>query len=272
MTRVMTELILIECMEKDRAESSLAKPKVDDDVKIELSKEHIMELRNNAYRGTEEEDIVDHIAKVLEIVDLIKTPNMDTDRLRVHVFPFSLTGDAREWWIDEGNDKIIAWSEVVGRFFYKYYPLSRVGKYNVTRDEDDEGPDFFEFEAWLNSKFNNHRRMDGTKSALWHYWVKGEGNNELMDDIESSDKEWEESDYGNPPNTDTNSFFKPYLDAQEKNDIGRGDEHDQMNHGDNVSKVNDIILKNTPNSDNIKDEQLNKGCAGLKSLKLLSIH
>ncbi|GJX38567.1 hypothetical protein Tco_0251870 [Tanacetum coccineum] len=38
--------------------------------------------------------------------------------------------------------------------------------------------------------------MDGmTKSTLWHYWVKGEGNNELMDDIESSDKEWEEFDY-----------------------------------------------------------------------------
>ncbi|GJR26403.1 hypothetical protein Tco_1102635 [Tanacetum coccineum] len=74
--------------------------------------------------------------------------------------------------------------------------------------------------------------MDGmTKSALWHYWVKGEGNNELMGDIESSDEEWEESDYGNPPNTDTNLFFKPYLDAQEKNDIGKGDKRDQMNHG-----------------------------------------
>ncbi|GJZ10626.1 hypothetical protein Tco_0545385 [Tanacetum coccineum] len=101
--------------------------------------------------------------------------------------------------------------------------------------------------------------MDGmTKSTLWHYWVKGEGNNELMDDIESSDKEWEEFDYGNPPNTDTNSFLKPYLDTQEKNDIGRGDECDQMNHGGNVSKGNDIILKNIPNSDNVKDEQLNE--------------
>ncbi|GKA03174.1 hypothetical protein Tco_0675955 [Tanacetum coccineum] len=37
-----------------------------------------------------------------------------------------------------------------------------------------------------------------------------------MNDIVSSDKEWEESDYGNPPNTATDSFFKPYLNAQEK--------------------------------------------------------
>ncbi|GJX74986.1 hypothetical protein Tco_0313581 [Tanacetum coccineum] len=37
-----------------------------------------------------------------------------------------------------------------------------------------------------------------------------------MNDIVSSDVEWEESDYGNPPNTTTDSFFKPYLNAQEK--------------------------------------------------------
>ncbi|GJU82435.1 hypothetical protein Tco_1284800 [Tanacetum coccineum] len=37
-----------------------------------------------------------------------------------------------------------------------------------------------------------------------------------MDDIISSDEVWEESDYRNPPNTNTDSFFKPYLDAHEK--------------------------------------------------------
>ncbi|GJS23602.1 hypothetical protein Tco_0452234 [Tanacetum coccineum] len=55
MKGVMIKLILRECMEKARVESSLAKPKVDDNVKIELNKEHLMELRNNAYNGREEE-------------------------------------------------------------------------------------------------------------------------------------------------------------------------------------------------------------------------
>ncbi|GKC95709.1 hypothetical protein Tco_1161151 [Tanacetum coccineum] len=269
MKGVMTELILRECVEKAQAESSLAKPNINKNVKIKLSKEHLKELRNNAYSRSEEEDVVDHIAKVLEILDSIKTPNMDTDRLRVHVFPFSLTGAAREWWINEGNDKITAWSEVVGRFFCKYYPLSRAGKYDVTRDDEDEGPDYFEFVTWLNSKFKDHRRMDGmTKSALWHYWVKGEGNNELMDDIESSDEELKESDYGNPRNTDTDLFFKPYLDAQEKDniyEIEKGSERNQKYRGGNISKVNNIILNNSPHSDNIKDEQLNeRGCRAEK--------
>ncbi|GKA92666.1 hypothetical protein Tco_0814591 [Tanacetum coccineum] len=200
---------------------------------MEPSKEHLKELRNNANSGSEEEDVVDHIAKVLEIIDSIKTPDMDTDRLRVHV---------------------------VGRFFYKYYPLSRAGKYDVTRDDVDEVPDYFEFVKWLSSKFKDHRRMDGmTKSSLWNYWVKGEGNNELMDDVESSDKESEQSNYGNPHNINTDSFLKPYLDAQEKDniyEIEKGSDRNQKYHGGNISKVNDIILNNVPHSDNIKDEQL----------------
>ncbi|GJV72479.1 hypothetical protein Tco_1492474 [Tanacetum coccineum] len=187
-------------MEKAQADrdSSLAKPKININAKIKVSEEHLKELRNNAYSGSEEKDVIDHIAKVLEILDSIKIPNMDTDRLRVHVFPLSLTG----------------------RFFCKYYPLSRASKNNVISNDEDNGPDYFEFVTWLNSKFKDHRRMDGvTKSALWHSWVIEGGNSELMDDIVSSDEEWEEYDYGNPPNTATDSFFKPYLDAQEKGDI-----------------------------------------------------
>ncbi|GJY61744.1 hypothetical protein Tco_0462401 [Tanacetum coccineum] len=117
MTGVMTELILRECMEKAQAESSLAKPKTDNDVKIKLSEEFLMELRSNAYYGTDDEDVVYHIAKFLKILNLIKTHNVDTYRLRMQ--------------------------------------------------------------------------------------VNGSWNEEPMDDIVSSDEEWEESDYGNPPNTNT---------------------------------------------------------------------
>ncbi|GKD63641.1 hypothetical protein Tco_1305749, partial [Tanacetum coccineum] len=104
-------------------------------IEEDTTREFLIELRSNAYCGTDDEDVVDHIAKVLEILDLIKTPNVDTYRLRLMVFPLSLAGDARQCW-----------------------------------------------------------------------------NEEPMDDIVSKDEEWEDSDYGNPLNTTTNLFFKPYLD------------------------------------------------------------
>ncbi|GJW79367.1 putative reverse transcriptase domain-containing protein [Tanacetum coccineum] len=52
-----------------------------------------------------DEDVVDHIAKVLELLDLIKIPGVDSHRLRMKVFPLSLADDARQWWIDEGEGK-----------------------------------------------------------------------------------------------------------------------------------------------------------------------
>ncbi|GJX01823.1 hypothetical protein Tco_0185736 [Tanacetum coccineum] len=151
-----------ECMEKAQAKSGLALPKIDNDVNIKLNEEFLMELRSNAYRGTNDEDVVNHTAKVLEMLNLIKTPNVDTYHLRMMVFPLSLVGDARQWWINEGDGKITAWEEIVEKIFY-------------------------------------HRRVDeGTKKALLYSWVKGNWNEEPMDDIVSSDEEWEESDYGNP--------------------------------------------------------------------------
>ncbi|GKA54813.1 hypothetical protein Tco_0753762 [Tanacetum coccineum] len=198
MTRVMTELILRECMEKAPAKSSFAKPTVDDNVKIELIMEYLMELQNNAYNGSEEED------------------------------------------------------------------------YNIIEDDEEDGPDYLEVIIWLNSKCKGHKCMDGTtKTALLHNWLKEKGNNELMDDIKSTDKEWEESDFGNHPNTNTNSFFKPYLDAQEKNDIEKRDERSQKKYKGNTSKLENIILNKAPHSINIKDEQLNERVCKAKKFKVI---
>ncbi|GJR27528.1 hypothetical protein Tco_1103760 [Tanacetum coccineum] len=175
----MVEPTLKEFMEKAQTESSLS----NNDLDIKLIKELLIELKSNAYHGMFDEDVVEHITKVLEILDLIKTPNVDTDRLRTKVFPLSLAGDAKQWWIDEWDGKITAWGILVGRFFC------------MVRDE----------------RIN---RM--TKGALCHSWIYRWENNESTDDFISSDDEWEEYDYRNPPNTTTDSFFKPYLKTQEK--------------------------------------------------------
>ncbi|GJU32950.1 hypothetical protein Tco_1176539 [Tanacetum coccineum] len=81
-TRIMTELIL---------------PNNDDVMNIELSREFLMELQSNAYHGMFDEDVVDHIAKVLETLDLIKILYIDSHQLRMKVFPLLLADDARQW-------------------------------------------------------------------------------------------------------------------------------------------------------------------------------
>ncbi|GJW73891.1 hypothetical protein Tco_0133261 [Tanacetum coccineum] len=148
----MAELILKECMEKSQTESNLAK-NTNDDINIELNKEFLMELQSNAYRGMFDEDVIDHIAKVLEILDLIKIPGVDSHQLRMKVFPLSLADDVKQWWISEREGKITTWEELVEKFFCKFYPESHDGEVKMLEEGDNWGIDPLEFISRVNSSF-----------------------------------------------------------------------------------------------------------------------
>ncbi|GJY83650.1 hypothetical protein Tco_0497026 [Tanacetum coccineum] len=98
------------------------------DINIELNKEFLVELHKNAYHGWIDEDVMEHIAKVLEMIDLIYIPGVDSHQLRMKVFPLSLADDAKEWWISEGDGKITTWEELVETFLYRFYLKSYDGE------------------------------------------------------------------------------------------------------------------------------------------------
>ncbi|GJX36199.1 retrovirus-related pol polyprotein from transposon TNT 1-94 [Tanacetum coccineum] len=109
---------------------------------------------------------------------------------------------ASKWWKDEMDGTITTWVELTEKFFHKYYPLSRTMM--VIDNEDDGGDDEV-----------------------------------LKDEIVSSHDKWEESGNTNHLDTDIDSFFKPYLDAQEENNVctiemghEHFDEHKSMNYDD----------------------------------------
>ncbi|GJX32256.1 hypothetical protein Tco_0242111 [Tanacetum coccineum] len=167
----MAEPILKKYMEKAQAESNPTEPNTDDDINIEPSKEFLMELKNNVYHRMFDEDVVDHIAKVLEILDLIKIPSVDSHRLRMKVFPLSLADDARQWWINEGDGKITTWEELVEKFFCKFYPESHDGEDEMLDEGDNLGIDPLEFILRVNSSFENHMRVDGRTKKVSPYGI-----------------------------------------------------------------------------------------------------
>nr|GEU44827.1 hypothetical protein [Tanacetum cinerariifolium] len=133
-----------------------------------------------SYNGMEEDDVVDHIANFLEILDPIKIAIFDTNQLRVNIFPLSLTAAARVWWLSEKDNKITSWE-------------------CLSEEHDD-------------------KRIDRlTKSALGHAWIYKWGINSSENDIASSDEEWEESGNENLPNTIGDSLLKPNVDTRNKN-------------------------------------------------------
>ncbi|GJW40256.1 hypothetical protein Tco_0066101 [Tanacetum coccineum] len=95
---------------------------------------------------------------------------------------------------------------------------NRDRKNYVTNNDKNEEPGYYELMAWIDSKHDNKGIDRMTKSALCHAWVYGWGNEESNNDIVSSDEEWEEHEYGNPPNIVANLFTKPNLDTHYKGD------------------------------------------------------
>ncbi|GKB52139.1 hypothetical protein Tco_0902892 [Tanacetum coccineum] len=165
------EPTLGEYMEEVRADygKNTTTPKFNNNAKFKLGDEILNILRDNSFNGTNGDDVVNHTTKVLAILELIKIPDVDPNQLRMRVFPLSLSRAA--------------------------------SKCTMVIDEKDDGPDYLDFINLLNSKFRNHRRMDGkTENALWEFRIKGGDNEVLNDDIISSDDKREESSNTNHPN------------------------------------------------------------------------
>ncbi|GJT72445.1 hypothetical protein Tco_1031731 [Tanacetum coccineum] len=95
------------------------------------------------YHGTYNDDVVDHIAKVLKMVDLIYVPGMDSYQLRMKVFPLSLADEAKEWWISEGDEKI-----PLGRNLLRNSFIDSINKRYVDNNISSNN-------EWMESKYEN---------------------------------------------------------------------------------------------------------------------
>ncbi|GKB15251.1 hypothetical protein Tco_0849174 [Tanacetum coccineum] len=76
----------------------------------ELKGKFLDDLHNNAFCGTNGKDAVEHIEYYLKIINPIKLPNVDHDKLRIVVFPISLAGAARRWF--DNTTRLLASREI----------------------------------------------------------------------------------------------------------------------------------------------------------------
>ncbi|GJX32891.1 hypothetical protein Tco_0242746 [Tanacetum coccineum] len=67
----------------------------------ELKGKFLNDMHNNAFSGTNGKNAVEHIEYCLKIIDPIKLPNVDHDKLRIVIFPISLVGGARRCWKED---------------------------------------------------------------------------------------------------------------------------------------------------------------------------
>ncbi|GJY16586.1 hypothetical protein Tco_0387008 [Tanacetum coccineum] len=136
--------------------------------------------KETASGGTNGEDAIEHIDYFLKIVDPIKLPNVNYERIRLAILPISLVGNASEWF-DEFKGSITSWVDLTEIFFGKYYPPSHTGRITVTKVIRD--PSNSTFKKWLALKFANHMIMDPfTKKVLWDFWTKSNDQEGVADE------------------------------------------------------------------------------------------
>ncbi|GJW89174.1 reverse transcriptase domain-containing protein [Tanacetum coccineum] len=162
---------------------------------IKIDEEFVKILQDNFFNGIDGGGVIEHTTKVLEILEWIKILNVDKDQLRLYVFPILLSGHAKEWWDNEVKGTITTWKELVEKFFQKYYPLSYTCNSKILDD------------------------LDNRTNYL-----------EVLDCIEGSISNTDECDEPYKKSlrkTYSDLLFKPYLDAQEGNEIYNFEESNQ---------------------------------------------
>ena len=63
-----------------------------------------------------------HFHDFVEICDMQKFKNVESDILKLKLFPFSLRGKAKEWLHSLPIDNIKIWDDLKETFIKKYYP------------------------------------------------------------------------------------------------------------------------------------------------------
>ncbi|GJV64221.1 retrovirus-related pol polyprotein from transposon TNT 1-94 [Tanacetum coccineum] len=134
----------------------------------------LKELQENTFSGSDNEDVNEHIEKVLEIVDLFQVPNITVDQLMLRVFPISLTGAVNRWLRDEPTGSIKTWEDLKTKFLNKYFLPGRTAKKMEEINNFQQEPDETLYQAWerfkeLLMKCPQHYLTEMQEVILFYY-------------------------------------------------------------------------------------------------------
>ncbi|GKA10519.1 hypothetical protein Tco_0689952 [Tanacetum coccineum] len=181
---------------------------------LKINDEFLKILQDNTFNGMDGGDVIVHIAKVLEITEWIKMPNMEKNELRLHVFSKSLCGAAKTWWNNEINETTITWGDLNGKNFHQYYPLSHIARTKSLMTWTTERITLNLYVCWRQNSTTIGRLTKIPKMGFGEFYMN-ECAKGTIDDLDKYKEPCKE----NTKKTFSDTFYKPYLGAQEAKDI-----------------------------------------------------
>ena len=107
--------------------SNIARPEVQAQT-ITYPLSLIQLIQNNLFHGLSNEDPYAHLATYIEICNTIRLAGMLEDAIRLSLFLFSLSGEAKRWLHSFKGNSLKTWDEVVEKFLNKYFPKSKTAE------------------------------------------------------------------------------------------------------------------------------------------------
>jgi len=80
------------------------------------------------FHGLLNEDPYAHLATYIEICNAIRLAGVLEDAIRLSLFSFSLSGEAKRWLHSFKGNSLKTWDEVVEKFLKKYFPESKTAE------------------------------------------------------------------------------------------------------------------------------------------------
>ncbi|CAM8925383.1 unnamed protein product [Rhodiola kirilowii] len=155
---------------------------------FDLKTSTIQMVQSNQFSGRDNEDPNSHLTSFLEVFATFKINGISEDAKLLRLFPFSLTGRARDWLRSQTPDSFTTWEELAVAFLNKYFPPSKTAHYRsqITNFVQMDGEMLYE--AWERYKEYQrlcpHHNLDDL--LLFHTFYQGvDGNSRLALDTAS---------------------------------------------------------------------------------------
>ncbi|KAG2409367.1 uncharacterized protein HKW66_Vig0000320 [Vigna angularis] len=120
---------------------------------LEMKPTFLSLISSHQFTGMDNEDPYIHLSTFYELVGTMGFEEGDLDHVYMRLFPFSLTGRAKEWLKSHPNQSLNKWSDVEDKFLNRFFPPSRYIKAKAEISTFRQGQDEPFCEAW--ERFNS---------------------------------------------------------------------------------------------------------------------
>ncbi|CAM9000193.1 unnamed protein product [Rhodiola kirilowii] len=124
---------------------------------FDLKTSTIQMVQSNQFAGRDNEDPNAHLTTFLEVCATFKINGVSEDAKLLRLFPFSLTGKAKDWLRSQTPDSFTTWEELAVAFLNKYFPPSKTAYYRnqITNFSQLDGENLYE--AW--ERYKEYQRL-----------------------------------------------------------------------------------------------------------------